>query len=158
MNNFLERLRIQNAGPIDDLTLEFQEPVTVIAGPNASGKTTILLAASSAYNPTHINQAGLFDPLLPHRPEETSKDSGELEFTYRLDDKPAARAIRMQTSMTHTGPDERPMRSTYVKTLGHLSSVRDTAHHDPKEAAEVANRVLETEYRGNIASARYKEL
>ena len=147
MNNLLERLRIRNAGPIDDLTLEFREGVTVIAGPNASGKTTILLAASSAYNPTHINQAGLFDPLLPHRSSVTDENQTELEFKYRLDGKPAARTIRMRASMTHTELNERPMRSTYVKTLGHLSSVPDAAHHDPRAAADVANRALGTTYR-----------
>lgn len=39
-HNFLEQLRIRNTGPFQDLTIDFHTPVTAIAGPNNSGKTT----------------------------------------------------------------------------------------------------------------------
>ena len=143
---FLETLRIKNAGPIHDFTLHFQDPVTVIAGPNGSGKTTILLAASSAYNPTHINQAGHFDPLLPRRQDPAKEDQPALEFTYSLNGQTNARKVTLQESMTGTGPEERPIFPTYVKTLGHLSSVPEPVYHDPEQAASIANRVLGRDY------------
>ena len=143
---FLETLRIKNAGPLQDFTLEFRDPVTVIAGPNGSGKTTILLAASSAYNPTHINQAGLFDPLLPGQQNPSSEHQPSLEFTYSLDGESKNHTVTLRESMTQTEPESRPMCPTYIKTLGHLSSIPDPTYHDPEQAASIANRVLGRDY------------
>ena len=152
MPDFLEHLRIINAGPFSDFRLEFKDPVTTIAGPNGSGKTTILLAASSAHNPNHHAQAGLFDPLLPHRPSNNKDTAPRLEFTYAQRGRSRALAIVLWTSMSKATPGDpksRPMNPTYLSTLGHLSSIRDTRPPDEAQAtkaAHIANRILNRDY------------
>ncbi len=47
--DILERIRIQGLRGIRDLTLQFAYPVTVLAGPNACGKSTVLCATACAY-------------------------------------------------------------------------------------------------------------
>ncbi len=46
---FLESIRIRNHRGIADLSISFTYPVTVIAGPNGCGKSTILFACACAY-------------------------------------------------------------------------------------------------------------
>ena len=152
MPDFLEHLRIINAGPFNDFRLEFKDPVTTIAGPNGSGKTTILLAASSAHNPNHHAHAGLFDPLLPHRPSDQRDTAPRLEFTYAQRGRSRALTIVLWKSMSKAAPGDptpRPMNPTYLSTLGHLSSIHDT--RPPGEAqgiraAHIANRILNRDY------------
>ena len=157
LSNFLEKIRIRNAGPFEDFTIEFQDPVTVISGPNGSGKSTILLAASSAYIPCHFPSAGMFDPLLPHRfnvPRGHEKSGApSLHFTYRLDDKPSAFSLELLCSMTASTPNDpngcRPDLPTYIRTHGHLSNIPQVPEPDPKQpalAASIINKVLGREY------------
>ena len=47
----LEEIRIKNFRGIKDLRVVFQSPVSVLAGANGCGKTTVLLAAACAYQP-----------------------------------------------------------------------------------------------------------
>ena len=155
--NFLEHLRIRNAGPFDDFEIPFHAPVTPIAGPNASGKTTILLAASSAYNPNHSHAPGLFDPLLPHKsrhyhPQDPTPRPS-LHFTYRLNNNPYALALDLRYSMTLATPSDpdgcRPDLPTYIKTLSHLSSILQDPDQDPtvpEKAAHFVNRTLDRDY------------
>ncbi|MCP4658008.1 MAG: AAA family ATPase, partial [bacterium] len=46
---FLEEARIQGLRGIDDLRVRFNYPVSVLAGPNACGKSTVLFALTCAY-------------------------------------------------------------------------------------------------------------
>ncbi len=48
--DYLDDVRIQNLRGISDLKLTFPYPVTVLAGPNACGKTTALLACACLYD------------------------------------------------------------------------------------------------------------
>ena len=49
MQHFLEGIRLDGIRGIDDLRVVFDYPVSVIAGGNASGKSTVLFAAACAY-------------------------------------------------------------------------------------------------------------
>ena len=49
MPHFLSEVRLQGIRGIDDLRVMFDYPVSVIAGGNASGKSTVLFAAACAY-------------------------------------------------------------------------------------------------------------
>ena len=153
---FLETIRIQHAGPLRDFTLSFRDPVTVVAGPNSSSKTTILLAASSAYNPNHINQPGLFDPLLPRQKDPASEHQPSLEFTYSLDREFENHTVILWESMTKTDQDAPPC-STYLKTLGHLSSVTDITHHAPQWAAALDAPTVPVLHQGTFQTANQLE-
>ena len=76
MPHFLSKIRLQGIRGIDDLRVTFDYPVTVIAGGNASGKSTVLFAAACAYK---VPGASLRDfapsTLFPaHRPGPRSGD------------------------------------------------------------------------------------
>ncbi len=47
--HFLSEIRLRGLRGIDDLRVVFDYPVSVIAGGNASGKSTVLFAAACAY-------------------------------------------------------------------------------------------------------------
>ena len=49
MPHFLSAVRLQGIRGIDDLRVTFDYPVSVVAGGNASGKSTVLFAAACAY-------------------------------------------------------------------------------------------------------------
>ena len=49
MPQFLKAVRLKSLRGIRNLRVEFDYPVCVIAGMNASGKSTVLLAAACAY-------------------------------------------------------------------------------------------------------------
>ena len=49
MPQFLESVQIQNLRGIRELKVKFAYPVTVIAGPNGCGKSTVLFACACAY-------------------------------------------------------------------------------------------------------------
>ena len=177
-DNFLERVHIMGAGPIKDLTVEFQDSVTVVAGPTGIGKTTLLLAASSAYNQSHPVSSGLHNPLLPARlqhpiplpggQDDPGPDANTaLTFTYALDGVTSALTVRAQSHMDQAKHPEltpRPMSPTYIRTMGHLSSIPETGPDDrdlPARAALEMNRVLVRDYtqvRTQPARREQKEL
>ena len=178
LDSFLERVHIMGAGPIKDLTIEFQDPVTVVAGPTGIGKTTLLLAASSAYNQSHPVSSGLHDILLPRRLQHPIRlPEGEdhlnpdantsLTFTYTLNGTASALTVKLQNHMDRSqspAPMPRPMNPTYIRTMGHLSSIPETAPDGrdlPAHAALVMNRVLVRDYtqvRTQPARREQKEL
>ncbi|SAY38606.1 ATP-binding protein [Candidatus Synechococcus spongiarum] len=56
--HFLTEIRLQGIGGINNLKATFDYPVSVIAGGNASGKSTVLFAAACAYR---VPRAGVKD-------------------------------------------------------------------------------------------------
>lgn len=58
LKDHLRQVRIKNLRGIEDLTIEFNYPVAVLAGPNACGKTTVLMALACAYD---VPDSGLRD-------------------------------------------------------------------------------------------------
>ena len=49
MPHFLSEIHLQGIRSIEDIRVRFDYPVSVIAGVNASGKSTLLFAAACAY-------------------------------------------------------------------------------------------------------------
>lgn len=74
---FLRRLAVKNFRALADIEADFDKPINVIVGPNASGKTTVLEAIRLAKallaprTPTESNQSltaiGAMSPHLPGR-------------------------------------------------------------------------------------------
>ena len=68
---FLERVTIRNIRGIAELTVPFTYPVSVLAGENCSGKSTVLYALACAYRAPEANSwgvtpASLFPDFRPH--------------------------------------------------------------------------------------------
>lgn len=87
--HFLSEIRLQGIRGLADLEVGFEYPVSVIAGSNASGKSTILFAAACAYK---VPGAGVRDfapsTLFPdYRPQPGArrdhKNPVTLEFNYK---------------------------------------------------------------------------
>ena len=79
--HFLSAVRLQGIRGIDDLRVTFDYPVSVIAGGNASGKSTVLFAAACAYRGAGCGRPGLRAvhavPRLPSRTARRRRGSRE---------------------------------------------------------------------------------
>ena len=114
--HFLAEIHLQGIRGIDDLRVVLDYPVSVIAGGNASGKSTVLFAAACAYR---VPGAGVKDfvpsTLFPdyrprHGAREDEKREVIVEFDYttpddrRLHELAACQGMEPQLS----GAQERP--------------------------------------------------
>ena len=132
MPHFLDELRIQGIRGIDDLRVVFNYPVSVIAGGNASGKTTVLFAAACAYK---VPSAGVKDyvpsTLFPdYRPKDGKREDERprvtIEFYYAT---PSGRQSMIwrrnkgwnRSFMGRKGAVQ-PERELYLRTLSNLSN------------------------------------
>ncbi len=132
MPHFLSEVHLQGIRGIDDLRVVFDYPVSVIAGGNASGKSTVLFAAACAYK---VPGAGVKDfvpsTLFPdYRPKlggrTDGKDAIVIEFDYST---PKGRlSMRWRRSKgwnrsflgrKNAAQPERPL---YLRTLSNLSN------------------------------------
>lgn len=130
--HFLGQLWIDGIRGIHDLRVVFDYPVSVVAGGNASGKSTVLFAAACAYK---VPLAGVKDfapsTLFPdYRPKagahEDDRPKTTLEFQYSTPDGPSAMRWRRSASWSRrffgrrgAAPPERPV---YLRTLSNLSN------------------------------------
>lgn len=129
---FLDRLRIKNLRGISDLTVNFNYPVTVIAGPNGCGKSTVLFSCSCAYR---VPDAGLRD-FFPSNifPNLTTADlsitdhiePSELEYAYTHSGQSLAMLWRRKKgwdkSFFGRPGATQPERQVYLRTLANLTS------------------------------------
>ena len=130
--HFLSEIRLQGIRGLDDLRVAFDYPVSVIAGGNATGKSTVLFAAACAYK---VPGAGVKDfvpsTLFPdYRPRlggrEDEKPEIVLEFDYATPD--GRRAMRWRRSKgwnrSFLGRKKasQPERPLYLRTLSNLSN------------------------------------
>ncbi|EIJ41604.1 hypothetical protein BegalDRAFT_0692 [Beggiatoa alba B18LD] len=131
--DFLEGINIKNLRGIKDLTINFTFPVTVIAGANASGKSTLLFACACAY---HVEGAGIKDyvpttlfPNLKTKQVNTPYDKEletAFEFYYianreRLSMRWAKGKSWNRSYMGKKGGAQ-PKRQLYLRTLANLTS------------------------------------
>ena len=158
--HFLSEIRLQGIRGIDDLRVAFDYPVSVIAGGNATGKSTVLFAAACAYK---VPGAGVKDfvpsTLFPdYRPRtggrEDEKPEIVLEFDYATPD--GRRAMRWRRSkgwnrsfLGRKGASQ-PERPLYLRTLSNLSNpsevrgvlrlshLRVAPHETPLTASQIA--------------------
>ena len=132
MPHFLSEIRLQGIRGIDDLRVTFDYPVSVVAGGNASGKSTVLFAAACAYR---VPGAGVKDfvpsTLFPdYRPKQGRRadDKGEIviDFDYSTPDGRMAMRWRRKKGWNRSFLGRKnavqPERPLYLRTLSNLSN------------------------------------
>lgn len=168
--HFLDEIHLQGIRGIADLRTRFDYPVSVIAGGNASGKSTVLFAAACAYK---VPGAGVRDfvpsTLFPdYRPRvgdrQDRKEAIVIEFGYSTPD--GQRAMRWRRvkgwnrSFLGRKDAAQPERPVYLRTLSNLSNpaevrgvlsmsrLRSAAKEAPLTASQIAfaQRMLPFQY------------
>ena len=132
MPHFLDGIFLDGIRGINGLRVGFDYPVSVIAGENASGKSTVLFAAACAYK---VKGAGVKDfvpsTLFPDfRPQAGKRSDGRqqvtLEFEYKTPQ--GTRSMRWRRdkdwnkSFLGRKKASQPERPLYLRTLGNLSN------------------------------------
>ena len=130
--HFLSEIRLRGMRGIDDVRVKFDYPVSVIAGGNASGKSTVLFAAACAYK---VPGAGVRDfvpsTLFPdYRPQRGERADGKGEVVIEFDySTPAGwQSMRWRRSKgwnrSFLGREgaAQPERPLYLRTLSNLSN------------------------------------
>ena len=132
MPNFLTAIELDGLRGLDDLRVTFDYPVSVIAGENATGKTTVLFAAACAYDvPNAPSRDFVPSTLFPsYSPPvgDRSDDLGNisLAFSYITSDGDYRMQWRKLKSWSRSYFGRRaasqPRRDVYLRTLSNLSS------------------------------------
>lgn len=163
--DYLERIKLDGIRGIKDLTVAFQFPVTVLAGPNACGKSTVLFAAACAYK--RIKG----DPLSGRSPSEVFPDVKgydlrgpvRMEFTYTASRQSCSMVwsrTRDKWNRSYLGRKKgnQPSRATYLRTLANLTSPSEVRRflqfsrspleeqRLPPEVVALAHRILSCQY------------
>ena len=130
--HFLTEIHLKGIRGIDSLRVVFDYPVSVIAGGNASGKSTVLFAAACAYK---VPGAGVKDfvpsTLFPdYRPRYGGREDGKGEVLIEFDfsTPEGRRSMRWRRSkgwnrsfMGRKNASQ-PQRKIYLRTLSNLSN------------------------------------
>ncbi len=130
--HFLSEIRLDGIRGFNDLRVRFDYPVSVIAGGNTTGKSTVLFAAACAYK---VPGAGVktFVPstLFPdYRPKlgerQDMREEVTIEFDYLTLDGPRSmrwrRAKGWNRSFFGRKNASQPERQVYLRTLSNLSN------------------------------------
>ncbi|MCY4029430.1 MAG: AAA family ATPase [Acidobacteria bacterium] len=130
--HFLAEIHLEGIRGIDDLRVVFDYPVSVVAGGNASGKSTVLFAAACAYK---VPGAGVKDfvpsTLFPdYRPRVGARGDPRheivIEFEYSTPDGRRSmrwrRAKGWNRSFLGRKNATQPERPVYLRTLSNLSN------------------------------------
>jgi predicted ATPase len=125
---FLDAINIKKFRGIQDLTISFKFPVTVLAGANACGKTTVLFACACAYK---VVGAGIKDfvpttlfPNLLIKNNSTISDSDDatvFEYYFTHEGKKSSMRWSKGKSWNKSGGNQ-PERKLYLRTLANLTS------------------------------------
>ncbi len=171
--HFLVEVCLKGIRGIDNLRTMFDYPVSVIAGGNASGKSTVLFAAACAYR---VPGAGVKDfvpsTLFPdYRPRagqrEDHKDEVVIDFDYATPD--GRRSMRWRRSKgwnrSFLGRKNasQPERPVYLRTLSNLSNPSEVrgvlsmsrSDRAPRETALPASQI---EFAHLMLPFRYSEV
>ncbi len=157
--HFLAEVRLRGIRGVGDLRVGFDYPVSVIAGGNASGKSTVLFAAACAYR---VPGAGVRDfvpsTLFPdYRPRvgDLRDESKEvvLGFEYSTPDGRMSMRWRRSKGWNRSFEGRRgavqPERPVYLRTLSNLSNPAEVRgvlsmsrlRSAPKEAPLTASQI-----------------
>jgi predicted ATP-binding protein involved in virulence len=166
--DFLEEVRINKFRGIKNLRVPFSFPVSVIAGPNATGKSTVLFVAACAYN---VPESGpkdfvpsTFFPNLSTKTTELSDQSDPVVFEYYYLSEGQRMAMNWSRhkswgrSYQNQKNVRQPQRKTYIRTLANLtnpSEVRSvlqlgkknfTSYEITSDLISLAQRILTIRY------------
>lgn len=131
MAQFLESVQIKHLRGINNLQVNFTYPVTVVAGPNGCGKSTVLLACACAYDvpgKKEYSPAVLFPSLKAKFAPEVSDIPGTPSFEYYFVDHGqrmgmAWRRLKSWSkSFMGRKNGRQPERPLYLRTLANLTS------------------------------------
>lgn len=171
--HFLADVSLHGIRSIDNLRVEFDYPVSVIAGGNASGKSTVLFTAACAYKvPGAWVRDFVPSTLFPdYRPRLGSrsdhKDEIVLEFNYRTPEGRMYMKWRRSTGWKRSFGGRRnasqPERDVYLRTLSNLSnpsevrSVLNMSRLDSEPEAKPLN-ASQIEFAQRVLPFKYEEV
>ena len=171
--HFLSEIHLHGIRGIEDIRVVFDYPVSVIAGGNASGKSTVLFAAACAYK---VPGAGLKDfvpsTLFPdYRPKlggrEDEKGEIIIEFDYSTPRGRQSmrwrRAKGWNRSFLGRKNASQPERRLYLRTLSNLSNPSEVRGvlsmsrlgSEPRETPLTASQI---EFAQQMLPFRYSEV
>ena len=171
--HFLSEVRLSGIRGMTGLRVAFDYPVSVIAGGNASGKSTVLFAAACAYR---VPGAGVRDyvpsTLFPdYRPKSGSREDAKrevvIEFEYSTPDGRRSmrwrRAKGWNRSFLGRKGASQPERPVYLRTLSNLSNpseVRGVLSMSRLAAAPTETRLTasQIEFAQRMLPFRYAEV
>lgn len=173
MPHFLSEVTLSGIRGIDGLRVAFEYPVSVIAGGNASGKSTVLVAAACAYK---VPGAGVRDfvpsTLFPDyraRAGERRDDRGEVVMDFEYSTPEGRRSMRWRRlkswNRSYFGRKRarQPQRPVYLRTLANLtnpSEVRGVLamSHLKSPPRETALTPWESDFAQRMFPFRYSEV
>ncbi len=131
--HFLDQVNIKQLRGISDLNITFNYPVTVIAGPNACGKSTVLFACACAYepidsSPRNFTPASLFPNLNISTANVLSDQEAQtsFEFYYSINKKKQSmrwgKGKSWNKSFMGQKSGKQPQNKVYLRTLANLTS------------------------------------
>ena len=144
----LDEVQVRNFRGIKQLRVELRYPVSVLAGPNGCGKTTVLMACACAYQPLDessntLTPARVFPNFTDRLRGTLSDDVGQAEFAYYYVDDDERRAMvwrrsksAWRSSFMGQRGGRQPRRTVYLRTLANLAN--------PAEARGILGLVRET--------------
>ncbi|MDE2875773.1 MAG: AAA family ATPase, partial [Gemmatimonadota bacterium] len=129
----LSEVRIRKLRGIEDLRVPFQYPVSVLAGPNGCGKSTVLFACACAYRvpgrgPREFTPTSLFPNFTNQQPGDLSDSvrRTELEFHYVYGGDRLSMVWRRRKSWNRSYMGRKggmqPEREVYLRTLANLTN------------------------------------
>ena len=168
--HFLSEIYLDGLRGLDDLRVRFDYPVSVIAGGNATGKSTALFTAACAYKvpgagPKDFVPSTLFryySPKLGDRQDILQRIT--LEFNYQTPE--GMRSMRWRRakgwSQSFFGRQNasQPKRPVYLRTLSNPSEVRGVLSMSGLkfEPEEIPPTALQIEFALQILRFRYPEV
>ena len=124
----LVEVRITNLRNVEDLRIPFDYPVSVLAGPNGCGKSTVLFACGCAYRVPGRRSGDfapgrLFPNFMSRKPAVLSDPAPETQFEFHYLHRGDRRSMiwRRGKSWSRRG-DSQPEREVYLRTLANLTN------------------------------------
>ncbi|MYC77264.1 AAA family ATPase [Candidatus Poribacteria bacterium] len=173
LSHFLSEIYLDGLRGLDNLRVLFDYPVSVIAGGNATGKSTVLFTAACAYKvpgagPKDFVPSTLFPDYRPKLGDRQDiRQRIRLEFNYQTPEGMRSmrwrRAAGWSRSFLGRQNASQPERQVYLRTLSNLSNpseVRGVLSMSclKSEPQETPLTALQIEFALQILRSRYPEV